>query len=107
MDLVSMKRSPAEMKEGATPEEYKPSEYPYGLKLDLNDESLKSLRITKLPDIGEGMMLVAKVEVCNISAYDSSEGGASRSMGLQITDMALKPEEPAVSAAEALYGKKA
>lgn len=100
MDLVSMKRSPAEAKEAATPADTAP-EYPYGLRLRLEDEELQKLGLTTLPDVGTSLVLTARVEVCGTSAYDS-ESGKHRSVELQLTDLALAPEQRPANA-EALY----
>lgn len=63
-------------------------DYPYGLRISLDEESLKKLGITDLPEVGQAMTLQARVEVVSVSQYEHTEG-KSRDMSLQITDMAL------------------
>ena len=61
--------------------------YPYGLCLDLNDESLKTLGIKSMPKVGDTFTITAKVEVNRTSESESADGNNYRSVGLQITDM--------------------
>jgi hypothetical protein len=93
MNLVSMK---IEHKEEPRPAEVmygsdRP-EYPYGLRLHLNEEELKKLGITQLPDVGVEMLISAKVKVCSVNSY-SSENGEHRGMELQIIEMGLGSKE--------------
>lgn len=82
--------------------EYKEPEYPYGLKISLQNESLKKLGLKELPEVGKKMMLHAMVECCAVSKYDSKEGGEVKSLELQITDMELGSAKKK-SDAEELY----
>ena len=63
-------------------------EYPYGLRINLDDDSLKKLGITELPEVGTTMTLQAQVEVVSVSQHES-DNGKHRDMSLQITDMEL------------------
>lgn len=67
------------------------SDYPYGLRLSLNDDVLDKLGIEKLPELGSEIMLTAKVKVVSREerADQSDETGKYQCMDLQITDMAL------------------
>lgn len=92
MQLVSMKKSPEEMRESkdtacCAPESDQPA-YPYGLRIDLNDETLAKLGVTELPAVGTTMKLMALVEVTSASQYESKDG-KDRTICLQITDMAV------------------
>lgn len=105
MKLVDMQNTKAEIKsEMAT--EYKPPKYPWGLSVNLDNGSLEKLGMETLPKIGTTMILTARVEVSSLSEYDSQQGGASRSLGLQITDMALAGEGDKGGAAKALYSEE-
>ena len=77
--------------------------YPYGTCLDLNDESLQKLGITKLPNVGEEVTIQAKAKVTRISAY-VEQGGAEQCLGLQITDMDVSIPSQSQSASDKLYG---
>lgn len=63
--------------------------YPYGLRLYLCESDLQKLGITELPEIGATMTIQAKVEVTSLSSNENKLYGESRSMELQITDLAL------------------
>lgn len=98
MQLVSMKKSAEEMRDDKSDACCAPSgdqpAYPYGLRIDLNDESLAKLGITTLPAVGTTMKLLAVVEVSSASQYES-EQGKDRNICLQITEMALDTGAPA------------
>jgi len=77
-------------------------EYPYGLCLSLDDESLQKLGIDQLPDVGTVMHLVARVQVTSVSQYERTDG-KNRDISLQITDMELKPDGGQASNPQNLY----
>lgn len=93
--MINMKRSPKEktmLGDGCC--EIDRPEYPYGLCISLDRESLDKLGITTLPAVGEKLQLTALVTVQSVSEYERQDEGASRDVGLQITDMALsKPAD--------------
>lgn len=103
MDLKSMKCDP---RPDDSPSNMicSDNEYPYGLCLNLEDEQIKKLGISKLPEVGETMTLTAKVEVSSLSQRDTREGGKKSSLSLQITDMAVEKSQPGAGAAQVLYG---
>jgi len=109
MSLVNMKLSPSEEKKYSDSLAVDRPQYPYGLRIDLSNEAIEKLGLAALPQVGQYMTLTARVEVCCVSQYDSkdSPGGASKSVGLQITDMALGPDTKEKSSdeyANDLYG---
>lgn len=65
-------------------------QYPYGLRLSLDDASLNKLDVSQLPRVGEKMMIEAVVEVVSVSAHESKEG-PRRTLDLQITELCLEP----------------
>lgn len=90
MNLRSLKKA---VKVKDRPEEvtdYEEEKYPYGTRIDLNDESLKALKI-KIDDfeIGESVMVVGKAEVIRISK-SASKDYDNKTLELQITDMDVK-----------------
>lgn len=99
--LVSVKISKAERKKMSEPSSLAEGDqplYPWGLSISLDTETLTKMGIDTLPDVGESYMLIAKVDVTNVSSNES-EGGKSRSVGLQITDLCLED-------ADSIAGKK-
>jgi hypothetical protein len=93
MELKSMKCSSKASDNGsihaAQPEV---PEYPYGLRLHLEKESLDQLGLETLPNLGAEIVIQAKVKVCGVSESKDMYG-ERRSLELQITDMAVgKPK---------------
>lgn len=97
--LVDMKFTKAEAK--AEAEEYsKPSpdnepQYPWGLQIRLEDESLAKLGITKLPEIGAEFHLTVVAQVQSATESKMASGRTDRCVCLQITMMGIDLEESA------------
>lgn len=68
-------------------------EYPYGLKICLDEASIQKLGLQEMPQIGAKMKIEAIVEVCAVSKYDTKESGQQRKIDLQITDMEIEKGE--------------
>jgi hypothetical protein len=85
--------------------------YPWGLGLNLDNETLKKLELGGLPPVGRSMILVARVDVVNVSEHEAKgEDGktvANRHVGLQITEMGLGENEDSEkpAAQDVLYKK--
>lgn len=89
--MISMKLTPAEAKSETMLGDPEPSdlpEYPYGLTVCLDKDSLDKLGITELPPVGTRMQLTTLVEVCSVSQYQN-QSGTDSNLSLQITDMEL------------------
>jgi hypothetical protein len=89
--MISMKLTPAEAKSETMlgdPDDSDLPEYPYGLTVCLDKDSLDKLGITDLPPVGTRMQLTALVEVCSVSQYQN-QSGTDSNLSLQITDMEL------------------
>jgi hypothetical protein len=88
MGMTSLKISKKEAKsEAKLASPYMEQErYPYGLRLDLNDETLKKLGITSLPAVGGTIMFEAKAKVVG-SRQSATQDSENRSIELQITDI--------------------
>lgn len=92
--LVSMKLPP---RDKADAEVLYPSpsgtreEYPYGLRINLGNEQLAQLGITKLAELGAEFTITAKAEVCSRNEYESEgdKSGPRRNLELQITSLAV------------------
>lgn len=106
MALVDMALTADEAKETSMMS-YDPKEapkYPYGLNLDFNDETLKKLGISKLPQVGEELAITAVAKVTRISAYDE-QGGTEQCLGLQIVGMEVNIPSQVETPAGKLYGE--
>lgn len=102
MKLASMKLDKTQQKKERDIA-YEPPPYPYGLCLDLNDESLDNLGMETLPEIGEVYTLTANVTVTAVRS-NATDAGQSRNLSLQITDMALEEGEVTDNTEKKLYG---
>lgn len=91
MKLVSMEMSAKERKQASapTPAGKDAPIYPYGLKLHLDNDALKKLKIDQLPQVGKTLQLIATVEVCEVSEVDTGNGSQRKSISLQITELGL------------------
>jgi hypothetical protein len=106
MALTSMKMSPEEAKEEygtCEPSAANAPEYPYGLTLSLNDESMTQLGMSTLPAVGSKVMITAMATVTSTSSDSRQDGDTEQRVGLQITDMELGAAA-GKSAADTLYG---
>lgn len=77
------------------------SEYPSGLQIYLDDESLKKLGISS-PDMKKAYILHCKAEIISFTQRIDDKG-EKKTMALQITDMEIAAEEKA-STSQTLYG---
>lgn len=104
--LTSMKLSKKDRQgDGPMPARDAGPLYPWGLSLTLDDPALKKLKI-EMPEVGDTLMLVARVEVTSVSLNDSADGGERRSVSLQVTEMSLGADKADASDfASKLYGK--
>jgi hypothetical protein len=67
-------------------------DYPYGLSVELRDESLKKLGIGELPEVGTKMVMECEVEVVRTSQR-AGKDSADREVGFQIVKMKLESAE--------------
>ncbi len=95
MKLVDIAYTPKERKEEAaemTPGKYKGPEYPYGLSITLNEETLAKLGIEELPRVGDEMRVEAMAKVTSVSMRSDKSDEDERCVGLQITELACEPD---------------
>ena len=90
-NLTDMKRSKKEKADGVDVMPGSEEDYPYGLRIHLEDDEISKLNIP-MPEIGSTMVLVANIKVTSVSER-ADEDGENRSVGLQITEMELAPYE--------------
>jgi len=102
MALVNMKISKEDREKERTPEmsEADGPEYPFGLRLHLDSNSLKKLGIENLPETGKEFGIEAKAKVVEVSQRADEEYTDKR-MELQVTDMNLV--DPDASTADRLF----
>lgn len=91
--LVDVKFTKAEAKAEAA--EYTGAEgpeYPWGLSIRLEDETLTKLGVTTLPDVGDEFRLVCIARVDSVSQSQMASGRNDRCVSLQITQMGIDAE---------------
>lgn len=112
--LVSMKLDPAEAKkEAGVPVDATENlpQYPWGLTLNLDKQSLEKLGIKDEEEyeVGTECAITARGVVTGYSVNKRQGGEEYRCLDIQITDLALKPDEADAMrgpAADAMYPKK-
>ena len=88
LKLRDMKLSRSEKAEDA--EQPSAPDYPYGLRLNLDQDALEKLGI-ELPDVGETFFVVAVATVQSVSEHKSDEH-TSQDVSLQIKQLSLDAE---------------
>lgn len=81
------------------------SEYPPGLRLELDNDTLKKLGISELPKLGEKFLVMAKAEVASANQHKNDDG-KHQYLGLQLVEMCLHPDKPEINGPDTLYPKK-
>jgi hypothetical protein len=106
--MADMKMSKEEKKEQESPMSTEEQAYPYGLRIDLNDDSMTKLGLDSPPKVGATFRIMALADVVSVSSYSSMSTDQERSMSLQITDMEMAEGTPAgESAAKTILSKSA
>ena len=101
MAMVDMKSDPEEVKEQNDDSE--DSQYPYGLRISLDDGDLAKLGLTQPPKVGSTMTIRAQVRVCSASSYQDQEGEEELSSTWQIQAMEVSEDKSRPDAASLLY----
>jgi hypothetical protein len=66
-------------------------EYPYGLRLSLDNEQLTKLEDVNHCEVGEEVLIMAKGTVTTKSANDRQDGKSERRVEIQIKSIGVKP----------------
>lgn len=66
-------------------------EFPYGLRLNLNEDQIKKLDGLFEADVEGEVMIHAKAKIIDKRSHDMKGGKTERNIELQITDLACKP----------------
>ena len=98
--LVSMKLSPKEQRDQDKCCDVTPREYPWGLQLSLDADTLDRLDLGELK-VGEEVLVSAIATVKSVRSFeDDDTDGVDTSMELQITDLGVAKK---TSRAERMY----
>ena len=102
MKLQSMKRTEEDRKKSAgTIMEGEQPDYPWGLRITLNDEQIKALGIKALPAVGAKCAIEAVGIIQSVSDEAVDNGESNQRIEIQITDLALAA--PGTSKFAAMY----
>jgi len=101
--LVDMKLTKKESKEMTAGSELTQPAYPYGLRLELNDESMKKIHIESMPEVGTKVLVHAVAQVERVSENQTQEG-KRQDMSLQITELGFEPYKGKKATEKILYG---
>lgn len=85
-EMVSMKLPKKKRRRYGSPVSLAP-EYPWGTSITLENDALKKLGITDLPEIGEEVMLHGMGKVTRLAESSGTEGKDSKSVEIQLTKM--------------------
>lgn len=90
MKLVSMKRSEADKSEamGCSPCHDDMPDYPYGTRLNLDEEQLAKLGITAMPTAGATVLIEAKGMVTGMRE-EHIDGKLRRGLEIQLTELGI------------------
>lgn len=105
--MISMKTmpKPATALVEAAPGVDQAPEYPWGLRLCLDTETLQKLGFSEPPAVGTKLKLEAMVEVVSTSAHQEQGGDKRSSCDMQITEMELAAgEREDADPARVMYG---
>ncbi len=98
--MVSMKRTPEEVKETVMPVMAQ-SEYPYGLCISLCEDELEKLGFAQGDlNVGDMLHLHCMTTVTSVSEHDNVNSGPSCRVELQITNIAAESEDEENEAAK-------
>ncbi len=105
MKLVSMKRTETDKSDTAecSPCEDHMPDYPWGTKLNLDEEQLEKLGIKAMPAAGAPVWIEARGMVVGMRE-EQIDGKLRRGLEIQITDLAVDAG-PGESAAKTLYAE--
>lgn len=105
MKLIDMKRTVESEKSTMLAQETR-DEYPWGLRISLDGETMAKLGMTELPKIDAEFKLVALVCAVSVSQSERVDGEPHRSVELQIEQMMLMPakeEDEGEGTAKSMY----
>ena len=91
MKLVDMKLTKSEKKKDGPmcSSEYKAPDYPYGLRLNLDDAQLEKLGIKSLPKVGSTLTITSKATVISARSNSSERGRNERSIELELRQIGV------------------
>lgn len=100
--MISMRCADEESSDSVEPSG---DQYPYGLQLSLDDDSLEKLGFSEPPQVGTSITICAKCKVTRAASSETMDGEPEFSSAWQITEMdVLSAGASGEEAATILYG---
>lgn len=94
MSIIDMKLTEEEIKKQHQPSVLEDApKYPYGLHLELNPEVVKKLGISDPPQVGDELVIMARVKVDNVGIRHGLDDQQNINIGLQITGLGFEDKE--------------
>jgi len=101
INLKSMRRPKRKSRDGAEVA-FDEDPFPFGLMLRFDDETLKKLGMTEMPEVGSKQVVYAVGEITEVSERETNRPNAvkrgdavNRNVELQITDLQVMPKQQA------------
>lgn len=103
-NLKSMLITSQEKREGSLLSvEDKPS-FPYGLKIEIDEDTAKKLGLTTMPSVGDFMNVIGRAEVVSVRKEENVGDDHGFSFSLQIQDLDVSQESLEKKASDVMYG---
>lgn len=93
LHLTNMRRSKKERKASSHEVAIEEPAIPYGLRITLDDESLKKLGFETLPAVGDRMVVAAIGVVDSVSEHDSTRR-KNRDVSIELEKLDVSPVPP-------------
>ena len=90
MALTNMARSKKDRKSNEAICSPDDSKFPYGLSIDLNEESLEKLDLDDMPDIGTKLIVAAVGEVTSVNQH-KSKSDTTQNLTIQLQRLEVGP----------------
>ena len=99
--------SSQEKREGSVLSVEDKPDYPSGLRIHLNEDTIAKLGLSEMPEVGAMMNIIGMAEVVNVSKEDGMGDVESFSISLQIQDLDVNEETKDQQVGNLLYGGEA
>lgn len=108
MKMMDMKQSKEQAKKMSSPAmtSGKQDEFPYGLRITLNDDQLKKLEHIAGYNVGDEVQIMAVGSVVSKDSRETQDGKADRSMIIQIKKLGCEMEDDSKMDDTKWYQKK-
>lgn len=103
-NLKSLLKTSGEKRENSIMSVEDKPDYPHGLKIHLDEETVRKLGIPVAPDVGKKVQVMAIGEIVSVSKEEGRGDDHSFSMSIQLQDVDVQPQTIQERGAGVLYG---